>query len=207
MSTLLSEVLRPTTFDDLVISDDIKTRLIKMRDTQNLMNMLFHGKPGSGKTSATKLFSESDTFDTITINGSLETSVAHVREQILAFTTSSSLFCQPKIVIIDEADYLSKNAQAALRKVIEDTSKVCRFVFTANNLSKIDPALRSRLLLVSFDMTASQIQRSLNAYKERVLKVLSEKSPTLNLSRATQIIDMHFPDYRSIANHLEFEYI
>jgi replication-associated recombination protein RarA len=71
MSKLISEILRPSSFDDLVITDDIKKRLIKMRDTTNVMNMLFYGKPGTGKTSAAKIFTDNEMFDTLTINGSL----------------------------------------------------------------------------------------------------------------------------------------
>jgi DNA polymerase III delta prime subunit len=83
----------------------------------------------------------------------------------------------------------------------------CRFIFTANELKKIQPALCSRLLLVSFDMTTSQIQKSLSSYKDRVLNVMKEKFPQLDINRVNQIIDMYYPDYRSVANHLEFEFI
>jgi len=207
MGKLISELLRPHSFDDLVISDEIRSRLLKMQDTGNVMNMLFHGRPGSGKTSAAKIFIESERFEVLIINGSLETSVEDVRTKICNFTTSVSLFGKAKIVFIDEADYLSKNAQAGLRKVIEDTSDNARFIFTANEIKKIHPALCSRLLLVNFDMTSSQIMRSLESYKVRVKQKLIERYSKVDLDRVNRIIDMNFPDYRSIANHLEFEFI
>jgi replication-associated recombination protein RarA len=207
MTKLISEILRPTSFDDLVISDEIKMRLNKMRDTTNVMNMLFYGKPGTGKTSAAMIFVNNEKFETITINGSLETSVEDVRSRIRNFSSSVSLYDQQKIVFIDEADYLSKNAQAGLRKVIEDSSENCRFIFTANEIKKIHSALCSRLMLICFDMTATQIQKSLSLYKTRVLKVMKEKFTDIDQSRVNQIIDMYYPDYRSVANHLEFEYI
>jgi replication-associated recombination protein RarA len=92
MPKLISEILRPRSFDELVISDEIREKLTKMRDTTNVMNMLFYGKPGSGKTSAAKIFTDCEMFDTITINGSLETSVEDVRTQIRNFSTACSLF-------------------------------------------------------------------------------------------------------------------
>lgn len=207
MSKLISEYLRPSSFDELVLSDEIRSRLLKMQDTGNVLNMLFHGKPGSGKTSAAKIFTDCEKFDVITINGSLETKIDDVRTKIVNFCSSVSLFGNQKIVFIDESDYLSKNAQAGLRKVIEDSSENCRFIFTANEIKKMHPALCSRLLLVNFDMTSSQIMKSLDSYKQRVINKLKERYEQLDTSKVTRIIDINFPDYRCIANHLEFEFI
>lgn len=207
MSMLISEYLRPASFNELVLSDEIRTRLLKMQETGNVLNMLFHGKPGSGKTSAAKIFTDCEEFDVITLNGSLETKIEDVRTTIINFCSSVSLFAKQKIVFIDESDYLSKNAQAGLRKVIEDSSDNCRFIFTANEIKKMHPALCSRLLLVNFDMTSSQIMKSLNSYKQRVITKLSERYGDIDTKKVERIIDMNFPDYRSIANHLEFEFI
>jgi DNA polymerase III delta prime subunit len=207
MSKLISEFLRPASFQELVLSDEIRNRLLKMQETGNVLNMLFHGKPGSGKTSAAKIFTDCEQFDVITINGSLETKIDDVRHKIINFCSSVSLFGKQKIIFIDESDYLSVNAQAGLRKVIEDSSDNCRFIFTANEIKKIHPALCSRLLLVNFDMTASQIMKSLDSYKQRVISRLTERYGEIDVIKVGRIVDMNFPDYRSIANHLEFEFI
>ena len=207
MNKLIADFLRPTSFDELVISDEIRTRLLKMQETGNVLNMLFHGKPGSGKTSAAKIFTDCEKFEAITINGSLETSVEDVRLKVRNFCSSVSLFGNQKIVFIDESDYLSKNAQAGLRKVIEDSSDNCRFIFTANEIKKIHQALCSRLLLVNFDMTSSQIVKSLKSYKQRVFAKLAEVYGEIDTSKVERIIDMHFPDYRRIANQIDFEFI
>lgn len=205
MNKLLSEVLRPTTFEEITIPDDIKKRLIRMSESGNVMNMLFYGKPGTGKTSMGKLFTESENFESLIINGSLETSVDDVRRKIVNFVTSVSLSGRQKICFIDESDYLSKSSQASLRGVIEDCSQNCRFIFTCNDLKKIHPALCSRLLSICFDMTSSQQTKSLELYTKRTVEKLKTFLENVDENRITRIISMYYPDYRTISNHLEYE--
>jgi len=205
MNNLLSEILRPTSFEEITIPDEIKDRLVLMRERGNVMNMLFYGKPGSGKTTMGKLFTDSPNFDSLIINGSLETSVDDVRFKIINFVTSVSLFGRQKICFIDESDYLSKSSQASLRKVIEDYSQNCRFIFTCNEIKKIHPALCSRLLTISFDLTTSQLSKFLEIYTEKTLSRLKSHYESIDESRVKRLISMYYPDYRTISNHLEYE--
>ena len=205
MLNLISETLRPMKFNELVLDKQFQDKLQKMHDSRTVMNMIFYGKPGSGKTSAARIFVDSPDFDCLPINGSLDTKIEIVRTKILNFATSMSLFSHHKICFIDEADYLSKSSQASLRGVIEDTSKNCRYIFTANDMSKIHPALCSRLMPICFDMTAMQIEDELQRYKERVIAFMKEQSIEVDELRINRVIEMNFPDYRTIANKLEFE--
>jgi replication-associated recombination protein RarA len=207
MINLISETLRPKKFNELVLDKQFIEKLQKMHDTHNVMNMIFYGKPGSGKTSAARIFADSPEFDCLQINGSLDTKIEIVRTKIMSFATSMSLLLQPKICFIDEADYLSKSSQASLRGVIEHTSKNCRYIFTANDMSKIHPALCSRLMPICFDMTPLQIEEELKRYKTRVTEFMNQNSLNIDMNRISRIIDMNFPDYRIIANKLEFEIV
>ena len=205
MTVLLSEYLRPQCIDDIALCGNLRRRLAYMLESRDVMNMLFHGRPGSGKTTTALLFTTTERFDVLKLNGSLATSVEDVRSKVLQFATCSSLHGNPKICFIDEADYLSKNAQGALRGVIEQTQSICRYIFTANAIEKMQAALRSRLLPVSFDLMPSQIPEVFSAYTTRTLEKLSGLLPKADRQRATRIMQLYFPDYRAIANNLEYE--
>jgi DNA polymerase III delta prime subunit len=116
------------------------------------------------------------------------------------------MFGGSKICFIDEAEFVSKPAQAALRKVIEDFSEYCRFLFAVNDVSKIIPAIRSRLMEVCFDIAPAdrpEVQRRLI---ERYEIKLSEHGIPYDRDRLQQIVGIYYPDLRSIANRLEFEF-
>ena len=206
MNELLSEQFRPKTFEEMMLPENLKIRFQNMFDKRQVMNMLLYGKPGAGKTSVARIFCNKDYFDVIEINGSLHTSIEEVRNKIIGFSTSMSLYSHPKICFIDEADYLSKNAQASLRGVIEQSSRTCRFIFTANELSKIHSALSSRLIPICFDLTSTQTAEALGTYTQKVIEKMKSISPNANEDRIKTIIHLHYPDYRTISNFLEFEF-
>lgn len=207
MQELISEYLRPNNFDDIALPSQLRDKLQKMFDSKEVMNMLLYGKPGTGKTTVAKIFVNSDMYETIELNGSVQTSIDDIRKTVQNFATSCSMFNAHKICFIDEADYLSKNAQAGLRNVIESTSKNCRFIFTANDISKIHPALCSRLLTINFDLTSSQTTEAMNLYIKMTIEKLKIKNENLDESRVKRLIEIYYPDYRAIANHIEFELI
>ena len=205
MQKLISEVLRPSKIDELVIRADIRNRLQKMIDDANIMNMIFYGKPGCGKTSAALIFATCEKFDTLRIDGSVKTGIDEMR-RIENYGSTVSLTSQHKIVLIDEADHLSKQAQAALRGLIEKLSSNCRFIFTANRLDKIDVALQSRMLPICFDMAPSQIESEFKKQTERIVQEVCNVLDSPNVDRIRQIVATGFPDYRAIANRLQFEF-
>jgi len=203
---LVSELLRPQQLDDLTLPRRVIDRLKRMVDTGSIMNMVFYGTPGLGKTSAARLITKIIGADVCEVNGSLLTGVDMVRTTVERYASSVSLLKKPKVCFIDEADYLSQNAQAALRNVIERTSCNCRYLFAVNNIGKLTPAIQSRLMSICFDIAPvdrAEVQANLT---ERYGLKLSELGINCDKERLNEIVGIFYPDLRSIANRIEFEF-
>jgi replication factor C subunit 3/5 len=206
LKPLFSELLRPLQLGDLTLPQRDIDRLQRMLDEGTIMNMLFYGSPGLGKTSAANILIKNGNFSKMEINGSSETGIDFVRTKIEGFAYSGSVMLRPKICFIDEADYLSKNAQAALRRVIEKSSRNCRFLLSANDIDKMVPAIRSRLKEICFDVGfADRVQvqaRLIERYKAKLVELGVKHDD----KRLIEIIGIYYPDLRAIANQIEFEF-
>lgn len=154
MRELLSELLRPKEFEHLMQPDTLIKGLKQMAESGGPLNMLFYGSPGVGKTSAARILLQKIDADVFEINGSLDNGVDMVRDIGKMGASLAPIFGGPqgpRVIFIDEADFVSKNAQGALRGSIENT-KQFRFLLTANDISKLSPALKSRCMPICFDI-------------------------------------------------------
>lgn len=147
----LIERYRPKTFSEVVgfaKIDEIKSIVDKPRDMPNL---LFVGPPGVGKTTLAKIIIKYlEPVDVLRINGSDTTGVDVIRDKVYNFVSSRSTSDKPKVVWIEEADFLSANAYAALRSMIEQYMMNSRYVFTANYANKIPDPIKSRFSVFEF---------------------------------------------------------
>jgi replication-associated recombination protein RarA len=200
-----SEFLRPRTLDELTLPAEKITKLQAMIDSQNVMSMIFYGSPGTGKTTCANIIANSNSFDYIFINASLKNGMKHVRETIEPFTTAMSLYQSKKLVLLDEADRLSLDAQSALRGVIEQSSATCRFILTVNKISKIDPALQSRCMPVCFDMPLQTMPAVISKVTATIESRLTEIDASIDESKLHHFVQLNYPDYRTIANKIQFE--
>ena len=124
---LLVERYRPQTLKTFIGSETLKTQLQKFIDQNDIVNMLFYGPAGSGKTTLAKLIVKNLDCDYLLINASDERGIETIRDKVSGFASSAS-FKPLKVVILDEADFLTIQAQASLRNVIETFSRTTRFI-------------------------------------------------------------------------------
>lgn len=199
---LLSEVLRPQCLSDLIVTDAIMRKLERFIRDKCIMNVIFYGSPGIGKTTAAKILLKETNADIYEINGSNYRGDKTIIQRIENFATTISFEDKYKVVFIDEADKLSKDVQEALRYIIENTSFNCRYLMTVNDISKMTDAIQSRCLPICFDVPKKEI----NAFvKQAVIKYsnkLDQANIVIDPVTIKETIETRFPDFRSIANNL-----
>ena len=144
------EKYRPQSLDEVLAHHDIISTIDRLIDSNSLPHLLFYGPPGTGKTStilavAHKLFGKNISSMVLELNASDDNSIKVVRTKIKTFAGTKKLFSKGmKLIILDEADNLSSDAQSALRRVMEKYSSQTRFCLICNYVSKIAPAIQSR---------------------------------------------------------------
>lgn len=145
--------------------------------------------------------------DYILINASLKTGIADIRTDIMGFATSISLIGGRKVVILDEADRLSAQAQDGLKGIIEEVADNCSFVFTCNYINKIIDPIHSRCAVIDFKLVGNDKAEMASQFYKRVQNILfqeNEINPFIWKTKAVaDLILKHFPDYRRILNELQ----
>ena len=185
------EKYRPQTLKEYVGNETIKNKIADYLKQGSIQNLLFHGVAGTGKTTLAKLIAKNLNCDLLYINASDERGIDTIRDKIIPFASSMS-FNDVKIVILDEADYITPQAQATLRNTIESCSKTTRFIFTCNYLERIISPLQSRCQ--TFEITPPSKEQVTN----QVNNILSKEG--INEKIPLEIINTYYPDIRKIIN-------
>eukprot|EP00301_Raphidiophrys_heterophryoidea_P016917 c26626_g1_i1.p1 GENE.c26626_g1_i1~~c26626_g1_i1.p1 ORF type:complete len:341 (-),score=74.54 c26626_g1_i1:13-990(-) len=197
------EKYRPASLSDLISHQDILSTIGRLIDSNRLPHLLLHGPPGTGKTStilamARSLFGKSFQSNILELNASDERGIDVVRNQIMEFASTRTIFSSSfKLIILDEADAMTSTAQMALRRVIEKYTKNARFCLICNYVSRIIPALQSRCTVFRFGpLQTDQI-------RPRLESIAQAESVTFTPDGLDAIIDLASGDMRKCLNVLQ----
>ena len=194
--TLFTERFRPTDPKDYIGNEVFKASLDQWIKQQDIPHILLHGPAGTGKTTAAKLIVANLDCDSIYINCSDENGIETIREKVKSFA-SAATFRALKVVIVDEADFLTINAQAALRNVIEAFSKTTRFVFTCNYVERVIDPIQSRTSV--FEV----LPPSKSEVAKRCVQILDEVACNRSTEDLVAIVNKTYPDIRKTLNLLQ----
>ena len=194
--TLFVEKYRPTTLENYLGNESFIKDLDEWIKNQDFPNLLLHGGPGTGKTTAAKLIISNIDCDYLYLNCSDENGIDAIRDKVRQFA-STATFKKVKVVILDEADFLTLNAQAALRNVIETFSLNTRFIFTCNFVERIISPLQSRLASYALiSPTPRQIY-------DRMASILQEENVEFIDKELAHIVKTFYPDIRKVLNNVQ----
>ena len=190
------EKYRPQTLEGYVGNEVIKNKVSDYLSQGSIQNLLLHGVAGTGKTTLAKLIANNLNCDLLYINASDERGIDTIREKIIPFASSLG-FGDVKIVILDEADYITPQAQATLRNTMESFSGNTRFILTCNYLERIISPLQSRCQTFEIKPPSKQdvAWRCVDICKE-------EKVDIDNIALKT-IVNAYYPDIRKIINTIQ----
>jgi replication factor C small subunit len=191
--TLWTEKYRSQTLDQYIGNEELKTTIGSWILKNDIPHLLLYGKAGTGKTTLAKLITQNIDCDMMYINASDENGIDTIRDKVKSFA-STSTFQPLKVVILDESDYLTINAQASLRNIIETFSAKTRFILTCNYVERIIEPLQSRCQAFKIEtLSKPDIARHLAG-------ILDEENIEFTPGNLANIINTYYPDIRKIIN-------
>jgi DNA polymerase III delta prime subunit len=191
--SLWTEKYRPNQLEDYVGNDHIKKNVKHYLETDDVPNLLLVGTAGTGKTTIAKLIANNIDCDLLYLNASDTNSVDTVREQIKSFASSIG-FKKWRLVICDEFDFMTPNAQAALRNLMETFSKTCRFILTGNYIERIIEPIQSRCQ-VYYVTPPSKKDVAI-----RMANILNQESIQYTPEDLVAVVNTGYPDIRKVIN-------
>ena len=191
--SLWVEKYRPKNLSTYVGNEHLREKVARYIAVEDVPHLLLYGKAGTGKTTLAKIVVNKIDCDYMYINASDENKVDDVRNKIKTFASSVG-FKSLKVIILDECDYLTPNAQAALRNLMETFSKHCRFILTCNYVERIIDPIQSRC------QSYKVVPPSKKEVAQQMVKILNEESVKYKLDDVAMIVNAGYPDIRRVIN-------
>jgi len=192
-NSLWVEKYRSQNLDTYVGNEGVKAFISKCITNNDIPHLLLYGKPGTGKTTLAKLITKNIKCDVMYINASDERGIDTIRDKIVDYASANS-FNPIKIVILDESDYITAQAQAALRNVMETYSAKTRFILTANYAERIIDPLKSRCQAFHIEPPSK------GEVAKHIASLLDQEKVKYELSNVAALIKTYYPDIRKIIN-------
>jgi len=194
--TLLVEKYRSKNLSSYVGNEHIKKTIEQYLGQNDIQNLIFYGPAGTGKTTLAKLIVNNLDCDYLYINASDERGIETIRDKVSGFASTAS-FKPLKVVILDEADFLTIQAQASLRNVIETFSRTTRFIMTCNYVERIIDPLQSRCQVLKI------IPPSKKEVAIHLANIMAIEGTTYDLEDVKTIVNQYYPDLRKCLNTIQ----
>jgi replication factor C small subunit len=195
--TLWIEKYRSQTLEQYIGNDAVKTRIADCIASNDIPHFIFSGTAGTGKTTLAKLIVSNIKCDYLYLNASDENGIDMIREKVKGFA-SSATFNPIKVVILDEADFLTQPAQAALRNIIEEYSINTRFILTCNYIERLIEPLTSRCEIhILKPPSMPDVARHI------CTNILDVEGVKYDIKNVALLIKEHYPDIRSVIKYLQ----
>ena len=192
-NTLWVEKYRPSNLDTYIGNEHLKSKVSMYLESGDLPHLLLYGRAGTGKTTLAKLLVNNIECDYLYINASDENNVDTVRTKVKNFASTVG-FKDMKVIILDECDYITPNAQAALRNLMETFSKHCRFILTCNYVERIIDPIQSRCQ--SFQI----IPPSKTEVAKHLHSILIQENIIDSPEDIKVLVETGYPDIRRVIN-------
>lgn len=195
-NSLLNEKYRPIVLDDYVGNDKLKSSIAKQLEQNDIQNYLLYGPAGTGKTTLAKLIVKNLDCDSLYINASDERGIETIRDKVSTFASVMSM--KPiKVVILDEADFLTIQAQASLRNIVESFSRTTRFIMTCNYVERIIDPLQSRCQVLKI------VPPTKKEVAVHLAKICDKEGIKYEPTAIGKIVNQYYPDLRKMLNTIQ----
>ena len=191
--SLWVEKYRSTDLNGYVGNENIKKTIQQYLDQNDIQNFIFSGPAGTGKTTLAKLIVNNLDCDYIYINASDERGIDTIRDKVSGFASAAS-FKSIKVVILDEADFITIQGQAALRNVIETYSRTTRFILTCNFVERIIDPLQSRCQVLKI------VPPSKADIAKHVASIIEKEEVEYEIDDIKVLVNQFYPDLRKMLN-------
>ena len=195
-NSLLNEKYRPTELKDYVGNGSLKSTIASQLYNNDIQNYLFYGPAGTGKTTLAKLIVNKLDCDYLYINASDERGIETIRDKVSGFASVAS-FKSIKVVILDEADFLTIQAQASLRNIIETFSRTTRFILTCNYIERVIDPLQSRC------QTIKVVPPTKKEVAVHLASICDKESISYDPTAIGKIVNKFYPDLRKMLNTIQ----